>query len=96
MPHRLRAWVDRRSQKIKERIEERVYWRRLIRFQPLAVVVVSTIPFRGFGVFSACLLAFLMGYRRLAGTLLVMCGSFIGSVLSIVVFFYPARWFSAL
>ncbi|MCP4666883.1 MAG: small multi-drug export protein [Deltaproteobacteria bacterium] len=96
MPRRFRAWIEERSRKIKERSEKGAYFKRLTHFKPLAVMVVSTIPFRGFGVFSACILAFLMGYRRSLSTLLIMCGSFIGAVLTILVFFFPARWLSAL
>ena len=96
LPRRFRAWVEERSRKIKERIEKGAYWKRLIRFQPLAVVAVSIIPFRGFGVFSACILAFIMGYHRFVSTLLIMCGSFVGALLTILVFFFPARWLSAL
>jgi uncharacterized membrane protein len=95
-PKRFRTWLEEKSRRIKERIEKRSYWKRVVRYQPLAVVAVSIIPFRGFGVFSASILAFMMGYPRFAGTFLVMSGSFIGSVLSILVFFFPVRWLSAL
>ena len=96
LPRRFRAWIEERSRKIKERIEKGLYWKKLIPFQPLAIMAVSMIPFRGFGVFSACILAFIMGYRRLKSTLLIMCGSFVGALLTILIFFFPARWLSAL
>jgi uncharacterized membrane protein len=96
LPRRFRVWIEERSQKLKERIEKGTYWKRLTRFQPLAVVAVAIIPFRGFGVFSACILAFIMGYPRFVSTLLIMCGSFVGALLTILVFFFPARWLSAL
>lgn len=96
LPERFRMWVNHRSQKIRERMEGKRYLKRLARYQPLAVMVVSTIPFRGFGVFSACVLAFMLGYGRLVAASLIISGSFIGSLLSILIFFFPARWFNAL
>ncbi len=96
LPRRFRAWIEERSRKIKELIEKTAYRKRVTHFKPLAVVAVSTIPFRGFGVFSACILAFIMGRRPFESTLLIMCGSFVGALLTILVFFFPARWLSAL
>jgi uncharacterized membrane protein len=96
LPRRFQAWIEERSRKIKDRIERGAFWKRFNRFKPLAVVAVTIIPFRGFGVFSACILAFIMGYRRLVSTLLILCGSFLGALMTILVFFFPARWLSAL
>lgn len=96
LPERFRMWVKHRSQKIRERMEGKRYLKRLARYKPLAVIAVSTIPFRGFGVFSACILAFMLGYGRFAAASLIISGSFIGSLLSILIFFFPARWFNAL
>jgi len=96
LPERLRMWVKHRAQKIRERMEGKRYLKRLARYQPLAVIAVSTIPFRGFGVFSACILAFMLGYGRFTAASLIISGSFIGSLLSILIFFFPARWFNAL
>ncbi len=96
LPQRFQRWIKRRSQKLQERMERRKYWKRLASFKSMSVVAVSSIPFRGFGIFSACILSFMLGYNRFAGTFLIMSGSFIGSLLSVVILFMPARWLSGL
>ncbi|NDY43120.1 small multi-drug export protein [Dissulfurirhabdus thermomarina] len=86
-------WVRARHERWQARLaEERGVWARLARHHPLAVVAVSMVPFRGCGVFSAAVLAFLLGIGRLRGTALIMAGSLLGSVLTLLVFFYPVRW----
>lgn len=96
LPERLTTWLKRKSQDVKERMDKRAHWRHMLRFQPLAVVGISTIPIRGFGIFTASVLAFFLGYRRVRATVLIMIGSSIGSVVSILILFFPARWISAL
>jgi uncharacterized membrane protein len=96
VPERVRKWIDHRTQAIQRRIQSGPNWKRLSRYRPLAVIAVSIIPFRGFGVFSACILAFIMGYGRVAGTCLIMSGSLVGAVVTTLVFYHPARWLSGL
>ncbi len=96
LPKRLQKWAQHRSQKIQSRMEASPLWRRISRFQPAAIVAVSLLPFRGFGIFSACILSFMLNLNRIFATLLIMSGSFIGTLLSILVFYFPARWIDAL
>lgn len=96
LPERFRRSITHRFKKVEERMERKEYWKRLTRVKPLSVVAVSLIPFRGFGIFSACILSLLLGYNRFAGTFLIMSGSFIGSLLSVAILFMPARWLSGL
>lgn len=96
IPERFGKWIKHRSQKIQTRMEASPLWRRVSRFQPMAVVAVSMLPLRGFGIFSACILSFMLNLNRVYATLLIMFGSFIGTILSIMVFYYPVRWLDAL
>ena len=96
LPKRIQTWVQDKTEKLKIRMKEKVFWQRLIPFQHMTVILVSTIPLRGFGIMSACILAAMLGYGRLLGTVLIMAGSFACSLLSICVFFFPGRYFGVL
>lgn len=92
IPKKLQKWIRDRSQKTQEKLEKKTYWKSLARYKPLTVVAVSAFPFKGFGVLSACIVAFMLGQSRFASALLIMSGSFISSVIAISIFFMPARW----
>lgn len=96
LPKKMQVWFEKRSNKIQGWIKGNGFLTRLSRFEPLAVAAVSAIPLRGFGVLSACILAAVLKFRRLEGTLLIMSGSFVGAAVSILVFYFPARWLHAL
>jgi len=96
LPDRLQQWARVRSEKIKGRMEASSLWSRLSRFHPMAVVAVSLLPLRGFGIFSACILSYMLNLNRVYATILIMAGSFIGTTLSIMVFYFPARWLDGL
>jgi uncharacterized membrane protein len=95
LPKRLQTWIRNRSRKIQGRMEASALWKRVSRYQPMAVMAVSLLPLRGFGIFSACILSFMLNLNRISATLFIMSGSFIGTILSIVVFYFPARWLDA-
>jgi len=96
LPGRFREWIQRKSDKLHKRMQHSGLWKRLARFRHLPVVMVAILPFRGGGVFSACVLARMMGYSRVAGTCLIMCGSVAGSCITLAVLYFPARWLHAL
>lgn len=96
LPERFQMWIKKKSEKFKRRVLEKRFWQKVLHYQPMAVVVVSFVPFRGFGVLSACILAMMLGYGRLHGTALIMAGSFIGSLVSVWVIFFPGRYFGVL
>ena len=96
LPERFQKWINKKSEKFKARIQEKKFWQSVLRYQPLALVVVSIVPFRGFGVLSACILAVMLDYGRIHGTILIMAGSFIGSVVSVWAIFSPGRYFGVL
>jgi uncharacterized membrane protein len=96
LPKRFQNWAEAKSEKFKTRVLEKKSWQHVLRFQPAAIVIVSTVPIRGFGVLSACILAVMLGYDRIYGTVLIMIGSFIGSFLSVWAIFFPGRFFGVL
>jgi uncharacterized membrane protein len=96
MPERFQKWVTKKSEKLKTRILEKKYWKKLLSYQPVAVVAVSAVPFRGFGILSACILAVMLGYGRVHGTALIMTGSFLGSLVLVWTIFFPGRYFGIL
>jgi len=95
MPVRFQKWISDRSRRIQQRMETSRFGMRLSTFKPLAVVAVSLLPLRGFGVFSACVLSFMMKLNRISATVSIMTGSMIGTLLSIILFYFPARWIDA-
>ena len=96
VPEKIKSWFEKRSDKIRGWIKGNGFLSRLSRIEPLAIAAVSAIPFKGFGILSACILAAILKYRRLEGTLLIMIGSFVGAAVSILIFYFPVRWFHAL
>lgn len=96
LPERLQRWIQRRSREIQHRLEASSLWARISRFQPMAIVAVSLLPLRGFGIFSACILAFIFKLNRVWATVFVMSGSIIGTILAIIVFYFPVRWLDAI
>ncbi len=96
LPKRFERWIKARSEKLQARIQKKRFWQSLVRSRPIAVIVVATLPFRGFGVLSACILAFMLDFGRGSSTALIMAGSLIGSALSVCVLFFPGRYFGVL
>lgn len=84
-------WLLHRKEKLNARLNNGKFWSRLTHIKPLAVIVVSTIPIRGCGIISACILSFMLGYGRVQGTILIMTGSVIGALLTLAVLLEPVR-----
>ncbi len=96
LPERFQNWVALKSKKLQKKIREKKYWQKILHFQNIAIIIVTTIPFRGFGVLSASILAVILGYNRVTGTILILTGSIIGSVLSILAIYFPGKYFGLL
>ena len=96
LPKRFQTWADKKSELFRTRIHGKKYWRNLLKFQPVGVIVVTTVPFRGFGVLSATVLAVMLGYGRIKATALILIGSIIGSLFAIWAFLIPGRYFGVL
>ena len=84
-------WLLRRKEKLNARLSHGRFWFRLRHIKPLAVIAVATIPVRGCGIISACILSFMLGYDRIQGTILIMTGSVIGALVTLAVLFEPVR-----
>jgi len=96
LPKRFQSWVDRKSEKFRTRVQGKKYWPKLLRSRHAAIIVVTTVPFRGFGVLSATVLAVMLGYGRVQGTMLIFAGSIIGSLIAVGAIFFPGRYFGVL
>jgi hypothetical protein len=59
-------------------------------------MAVSTIPLRGFGVISASILCFSLGFSRVYGTVLIMTGSLVGALVTMAVLREPVRMLNGL
>lgn len=96
LPKRFQNWVNNKSEKFRNLIQEKEYWKRLLRYRDLALIVVTSVPLRGFGVLSACILAAMLGYGRIRASILIMTGSVIGSGIAILAIFFPGRYVGVL
>jgi uncharacterized membrane protein len=96
LPRRFQGWVNRKSEKFRTRVQGKKYWPKLLRYRHLAIIVVTTVPFRGFGVLSATVLAVMLGYGRVHGTILIATGSIIGSFFAVWAVLFPGRYFGVL
>lgn len=93
---RLKAWAAKRFARVRRRISQKGVLARLPHSRPLALVVVSALPLRGFGVLSGCILAFVLDCSRFTGTVSIMAGSLLCSSTFILLFYVPARWMGGL
>jgi uncharacterized membrane protein len=90
VPARLRQWFQKTYQKAITRFQGD-FWTRWAKYKPLAVMAVSGIPMKGFGVLSASILAALFKYNRWQVVLWVMLGSLAGAGLTIAIFYLPLK-----
>lgn len=96
LPERFQNWANKKSEIFKTRIQGKKYWQNLLHFQHVGIIVVTTVPLRGFGVLSATILAAMLGYGRIKATALIMTGSIIGSLFAIWAVLIPGRYFGML
>lgn len=85
------GWIERRRNKLNTKMSGSKFWSRITHIKPLAIIAVSTIPIRGCGIISACILTFILGYGRIQGTILIMAGSIIGALATLAVLYQPIR-----
>ena len=96
LPAQLHIWLMSRIQAIQKYIKGESFWNSILQIRPLVVCMTSMIPFPGFGILSACIVAIMFGYNRFWGTLLIMFGSFICTLFLIVVTLYITGQFRVL
>ncbi len=92
-PERIRQWVGRRTAKMQLWMASGKLIKHLQLSRPMMIVAVSFLPFWGFGIFSACIIAFLLKYDRLPATFLIMAGSLMGATILVALFLYPVSVF---
>ena len=88
---RIAGWIERRREILREKEQHSRFWGPVMRFKPLAIMLVAIIPVRGCGIISACVLSFMLGLGRLKATALIMGGSLIGAVVTLLVLLKPVR-----
>lgn len=92
VPERFQNWFNRQTKKIKARMQNKKILQKTRQLQNLGLVLVASVPFRGFGILSACILAFMLGYGRIFSTLLIGAGSLISSTILVCALFFPGRY----
>jgi hypothetical protein len=92
LPQYLSCWLEKRKERITTMMAERTLLRSVGHLRSISIAAVAFLPLRGCGILSASILAFLLGYKRVNATLLIMCGSVSGTGLLLLLFYLPARW----
>jgi len=93
---RFQAWIRNKCEKVQTYMENSRMWAPVFRLKYFSIFAITTIPFRGCGVFSACLFSLIFGVSKTTGTSLILAGSCAGTCLIFAVLFLPVRWFYAL
>ena len=96
LPRRFQNWINRKSEKFRDLVQKKKYLEKLLGYRDLALIVVTSVPLRGFGVLSACILAVMLGYGRIRASIVIMTGSVIGSLLAVWAIFFPGKYFGVL
>jgi uncharacterized membrane protein len=90
VPARVRRWFQKTYEKAATRFAGD-FWTRWAQYRPLAVVAVSGIPMKGFGILSAVILAALFQLNRWQAAVWVMLGSLIGAGLTIAILYLSLK-----
>lgn len=85
--NRFARWIEKRRERWQERLAKGGWWSRLAQTRPLLVMTVATVPVRGFGVLSATLLAFMLGFSPVRGTLAILAGALLGGVATLALYY---------
>jgi len=93
---RFQAWIRHKCEKAQARVEGSRFWMAVFRLKYFSIFAVSTIPFRGGGVLSACFFSLMFGISKAAGTALILAGSCAGTCLTFGALVLPVRWLYAL
>jgi uncharacterized membrane protein len=71
-------WARKQVERIQRRMKEKSLLRWISSMGDLGIILISALPIKGFGIHSGSVFCFLIGKRRLEGTLLLMTGSVLG------------------
>jgi len=90
IPARVRRWFQKAHEKATARFQGD-FWTRWTKYKPLAVMAVSGIPLKGFGVLSASILSVFFKFNRRQSALWIMLGSLTGASLTVAIFYLPLK-----
>jgi len=76
-------WVGRRLKQASETWQQRRFVQKVSSWGNVGIVLLCALPIRGFGVFSATVLSYLLGKDRVKGTVLLLIGSLLGISLTL-------------
>jgi len=76
-------WVGRRLKQASETWQQRRLVQKVSSWGNVGIVLLCALPIRGFGVFSATVLSYLLGKDRVKGTVLLLIGSLLGISLTL-------------
>ena len=71
-------WARKQVERMQGRVQEKRLFRWISSLGNFGIVLISALPIKGFGIHSGSVFCFLIGKRRLHGTLLLMSGSVLG------------------
>ncbi len=71
-------WARKQVERMQGHLQEKRLLRWVSSMGNLGIVLISALPIKGFGIHSGSILCFLIGKRRLEGTVLLMTGSILG------------------
>lgn len=76
-------WVGRRLKQASETWQQKRLVQKVSSWGNVGIVLLCALPIRGFGVFSATVLSYLLGKDRVKGTVLLLIGSLLGISLTL-------------
>ena len=76
-------WVGRRLKQTSETWQRKRLVQKVSSWGNVGIVLLCALPIRGFGVFSATVLSYLLGKDRVKGTVLLLIGSLLGISLTL-------------
>jgi uncharacterized membrane protein len=79
----LLRWVGEKAKLASEAWQQRRFVQRVSSWGDVGIVLLCALPIRGFGVLSATVLTYLLGKKRVKGTLLLQIGSLLGILMTV-------------
>ena len=76
-------WVGTRAKQASETWQRKRLVQKVSSWGNVGIVLLCALPIRGFGVFSATVLSYLLGKDRVKGTVLLLIGSLLGISLTL-------------
>jgi hypothetical protein len=71
-------WLKNKTDHVLTNLDKRPILKKVMSLGNVGLILLSALPIRGFGILSASIVSFFLKKGKVAGTLLMMTGSFIG------------------